>query len=163
MKKILLVLMAFAMVSCTEKENLAPVEPPAPQHNSLYQTHWAGEGRESFDVPILGTYDFVVDATAYFESDSTAHTSFTLTTDPVFQLYPINENREMDCTYTWDDPNGVMIPDDYPTASSTFEKNANGELVFRITRETVINTFNVPSAVQSYVPEVFVITMTKQQ
>ena len=117
--------MAFAFVACTEKEKIEPnngggtTNPPAPQHNSLYQTRWVGTAEQTLTVPIFGDVTFTLENNVEFQTDTTAQSLIHVTAGNI-----ISRDTNVACTYTWNDPDGVLTAVKNPQMSIAFHKTS---------------------------------------
>lgn len=156
-------LMAFAFVACTEKEKIEPengsgtTNPPAPQHNSLYQTRWAGTAEQTLTVPIIGDVTFTIDNNVEFQTDSTASSLIHVTAGNI-----ISRDTNVACTYTWNDPDGVLTAVKNPQMSIDFHKTSADTINITIYKSDLIAMWSQLNTVSSYLPESFSIDLIKQ-
>lgn len=152
-------LLAVAFAACTEKEKIenTPETPPEQQHNSLYQSVWAGTAQRTVSVPIVGDVTLTLDNTVNFLDDSNA--SCLISFDAA-ALY--SKDSTVTCTYTWTDPNGVLTAVKDPSMSIAFQKVNSTTINITLTKADITTMWPAMGYVESYLPESFSIDLIKQ-
>ena len=150
----------LAFAACTEKENVNTGDdtPEVPQHNSLYQTTWAGTSQQTVSVPILGSVTVTVDNTVNFTDDSAATSYVNIVAGSLVSL-----DSTLQCTYTWNDPNGVLSAVDNPQMNTAFTKVSDNTINITIHKTDMTAMWPAMGIVSDYLPESFSINLIKQE
>lgn len=152
------------MTACTEKQEVevepdtTPVTPPPPQHNSLYQTTWAGTADYLISLPIIGDITITMNDTLEFTGDSTATSILGIDAGGM-----ISKDSTVMCTYVWDDPEGVLTAVDNPEVNIGFTKVNSNTINVTITKADIVNVWPAISTFEQYVPETISIDLIKQE
>ena len=152
----------LAFAACTEKQSVTPEEdtPPTPQHNSLYQTTWAGTAQQTITLPIIGNVPITIDDTLAFHDDSTATTTLHVLASSA--LLDVDRDTAVACTYTWADPEGVLTAVKNPEMNLAFKKVNATTINITVTKSDLTAMWPILDVVSSYLPESFSIDLVKQ-
>lgn len=152
----------LAFAACTEKQSVTPEEdtPPTPQHNSLYQTTWAGTAQQTITLPIIGNVPITIDDTLAFHDDSTATTTLHVLASSA--ILDVDRDTAVACTYTWADPEGVLTAVENPEMNLAFKKVNATTINITVTKSDLTAMWPILDVVSSYLPESFSIDLVKQ-
>lgn len=152
----------LAFAACTEKQSVTPEEdtPPTPQHNSLYQTTWAGTAQQTITLPIIGNVPITIDDTLAFHDDSTATTTLHVLASSA--ILDVDRDTAVACTYTWADPEGVLTAVEDPQMNLAFKKVNATTINITVTKSDLTAMWPILDIVSSYLPESFSIDLVKQ-
>ena len=157
----LLAAAVLALGACTEKEKIettTDTTPEVPQHNSLYQTTWAGTAQQTVTLPIIGDITVTVDNTVEFLDDSTASSYISFDAASMYST-----DSTIACTYTWEDPNGVLTAEANAQMSIAFHKVNANTINITITKDDITAMWPTMGLVSGYLPESFSIDLIKQE
>lgn len=152
----------LAFAACTEKQTVNPEDdtPPTPQHNSLYQTTWAGTAQQTVTLPLIGDVPITIDNTLVFHDDSTATTKLHALASSV--ILDVDRDTTVACTYTWADPQGVLTAVENPQMNLAFRKVNSNTINITVTKSDLTVMWPILDVVSSYLPESFSIDLVKQ-
>lgn len=149
-------MLAFAMVSCTEKESYDNDTPTTPQHNAMYQTTWSGSGLYTVTVPIIGDFSLTVNNTVSFIDDSNA-------TSYVQAVSLVSLDTNIQCSYVFNANTGTLTAKNNSELSYAFTKTNDTTLNITLGKEDFARMWPSLATVLNYLPQAsFSIDLYKQ-